>query len=226
MVEVELDDGRAPAAAPGVTRARRRVSRALAAGVVLGALTIAAIDAARAGADRAEDVGGPGRTVARDAVTGAARWVTSRSLTPGTLAPECRSIGGAQAAVACELPGRPGIQAANTDEALGATPGSLVVLDAATGAVLDVTVLEVGTVGWDVVGTELVVGRLDDGDLVLDRIDPAAGRSRWTARVAMPASDGGEVLARQLALRVADGLVLVEGAAAVVVDAGTGTPRD
>ena len=70
------------------------------------------------------------------------------------------------------------------------------------------------------------LSRNRSGDLVLERIDPAAGRSRWTARVAMAASDGGEVLARQLALRVADGLVLVEGAAAVVVDAGTGTPRD
>ena len=167
---------------------------------------------------RAEESGGKVRTVARDAATGKLRWVMPRSLTPGNLSPVCRRLGGRLDDLACEVPGRPGIQAANTDEALGSTPGFLVVLDAATGTTVDVAVLQVGTVGWDVADGDVVTGRLVGGSLQLERVDPAARVVRWTGTVPMPSG----VLARQLTLRVAHGFVLVDGVTAAVVDAASG----
>jgi len=168
---------------------------------------------------RAEESGGSVRTVARELASGDRLWVMQRSLTPGNLTPRCRLLGGPREGLVCEVPGRPGIQAANTDEALGSTPGFLAVLDARTGATVEVAVLEVGTVGWDVVDGDLVTGRLSGTDLMLERVDPEARLVRWSRQVPLP--DG--VLARQLTLRVTEGFVLVDGVSGIVLDAARGT---
>uniref|UniRef100_UPI0035687EF3 hypothetical protein n=1 Tax=Actinotalea sp. TaxID=1872145 RepID=UPI0035687EF3 len=166
----------------------------------------------------AEETEGRVRTVARDAQTGTRLWLMPRSLTPGNLTPLCRPLGGDGGDLACEVPGRPGVEAPNTDEALGATPGSLVVLDV-RGTPTAIAVLPIGTVGWDTSDGDLVTARLVDGSLVVERVDPAGLTVLWSASA--PVAD--DVLARQLRLRVASGLVLVDGAAAAVLDVADGS---
>ena len=158
------------------------------------------------------------RTVARDPATGALRWIVPRSLTPGNQPPACRPLAAAADALTCEIPGRVGIQAANTDEALGSTPGRLVTLDATTGAVVDLTVLPVGTAGWAVAGSDVVTAHVKGGELVVARTGPSTQREVWSTSITVPAA----VLGRQLSLRVADGLVQLDGATAVVLDVSSG----
>ncbi len=210
---VRQDDAQVEAAAdsprlvPTLRTPLREQWRAPADAVVVGDLVLAA-----------EAFQGTVRTIARDVATGALRWVMSRSLTPANRAPLCRSLGSDRATLACELPGRPGIEAANTDQALGSTPGRLITLDSATGATVDLSVLPVGSVGWEVTEGDLVTARLADGSLVVERIDQPAREQRWIGAVPLAAG----ALARQLRLRVEDGFVLVDGVAGAVLDAETG----
>ncbi len=162
---------------------------------------------------------GTTRTVARDAATGTVRWLMPRSLTPGNQPPSCRALAAGARALTCEIPGRLGIQAANTDEALGSTPGRLVTLDATSGSVIDLMVLPVATVGWAVAGSDLVTAHVTDDELVVARTGPATQREAWSQRVALPVG----TLARQLSLRVADGLVQLSGSTALVLDVDSGT---
>ncbi len=166
----------------------------------------------------AETVDGTVRTVARDTSTGASRWLVPRSLTPANQPPTCALLAPATA-LTCELPGRPGIPSPNTDETLGGTPSRLITFDAATGAVLDLEVLPVATVGWAVAGSDVVTASLADGALVVTRTAPATRQDVWSRRVRLPVP----VIARQLDLRVTKGLVEVDGAIAAVLDATTGT---
>jgi len=161
---------------------------------------------------------GTTRTVARDTATGEIRWALPLSLTPAHQVPACLPLAHDASTLTCELPGQPGIQAANTDEALGSTPGRLITLDAGSGAVLDVTVLPVGTVGWDVDQSDLVTARMTGGKLLVERLEPVTSTPRWSTTV--PLAVG--VLARQLTMRASTGFVLLDGVAAVVVDATTG----
>lgn len=173
-----------------------------------------------------EGSSGATRLVGRDAGTGGVRWSAGWATPADVLG--CAAAAGM---LLCEVAGS-GYGSPNTDEMLGEVPGRLVVVDPATGGVVDEQPLDGRTVGWVGVADDVVVARRDGTRLTVARQDvagspappgtPRAGLGAepvWTARLPLP--DG--VTANQLTLRHDDGALVVEGRVGAVLDAGDGT---
>ena len=166
-----------------------------------------------------EPVDGVRRTVGRDARTGAALWVAPSALDPTDAGVACQPTADVNPVVLCWVPGGGGMTAQNTDLVVGRRPERLVALDTADGRIRQDRVIDSRTIGWAVLGEDLVLALRDDDTVLVERTPLAGGDPLWSTRVDLPT----RVLARDMGVRVSDGLVTVTGPAAAVLDGVDGS---
>lgn len=161
-------------------------------------------------------VDGALRTVAT-APDGTTRWVAADDVDAAGRGAACAPAAADPGLLTCVVPGVPGVAGPTTDAVLGGTPDRLLVLDAADGQVREEVDLGPGTIDWAPLEDDLVVARRVAGTAEITRRDLLGGDA-WTVRVDLPPW----VLARHLRVRVQDGLVVLTGPTAAVLD-GAGT---
>ncbi|WP_199423634.1 outer membrane protein assembly factor BamB family protein [Actinotalea solisilvae] len=160
-----------------------------------------------------QPVDGALRTVAT-APDGTTRWVAPADVDAAGRGAACEPAAADAALLTCVVPGTPGVAGPTTDAVLGGTPDRLLVLGAADGRVHEEVDLGPGTIDWAPLEDDLVVARRVAGTAEITRRDLLGGDA-WSVRVPLPAW----VLARHLRVRVQDGLVVLTGPAAAVLDA-------
>ena len=166
-----------------------------------------------------QEADGTRRTEARDVRSGELRWTV-----PAPAARDswlmCSAATSDHRLLLCDVQGVDGQTAPNTDAVLGGEPDRLVVLDARDGTRLAERVLDSRTVGWAFLDDDVVVARHEDGVIRVERTTLVAAEPVWSADVPLPVAG---LTADSLLLAVKDGLVVVAGPAAGVLDGADGT---
>ena len=167
-----------------------------------------------------ESVDGAPRTVAREAGTGDRRWVAPVWLDADGRRPDCSVTTADGSLLLCEVPGEPGQGGPTTDAELGGSPDVLAALRTSDGQVVTQWSMGTTSIGWAVTDDDVVLATRDGATGHVQRWTAADGpwRSRWQASV--PLTTG--VLAREVALSVDDGLAVLSGPVAGVLDVETG----
>ena len=159
------------------------------------------------------------RTEARDVRTGELRWTVPAPATRDAWL-MCSASTSDRALLLCDVQGVDGQTAPNTDAVLGGEPDRLVVLDASDGSRRAERVLDARTVGWAFLDDDVVVARHEDGVVRVERTTLVAAEPLWSVDVPLPVAG---LTADSFGLAVEDGLVVVTGPVAGVLDGDDGT---
>lgn len=197
-----------PGIAPSLREPLTSRSQLAAPGSVVGGLVIGQ-----------EDADGGRRTVARDAGTGKVRWVAPESVDVAGRGTDCSATAARGSLLLCQVHGEPGQGGPTTDAVLGGTPDRLVVLRAEDGQVVAERELGPTAIGWTVLDEDVVIATRDGATAYVERSSLLGSRPLWRSEIPLPR----DVLARQMRLVADDGLVVLTGPVAGVLDGETGS---